>query len=224
VTPVAVDVVNGMSGSKVDQARTKGILRTVLDGSATRSRPTIVGGVEFGNITEHPVLDNRPNYLILHDPTTSARAGSLLAVDVHRVKVLSYRWKIGCPREYRGRKADRMQTRYLLVAKVLIDAGTPQEWRTKVVVGHAPPKRNWFLRGLFMSRVAAQRAGIVLADWNSTPTFVARALKRDVRMVGVLGLALRHIIRVVSVWGYDVNADHLAVRALLRRPARRKEK
>lgn len=221
---VPVDVVNGMSGSKVKQERTKAILRRVLEPVATRVRPAIAGGVEFGNITEHPVLDDLPGYLILHDPSSSARAGCLLAVDISRVRVKRHKWAIGCPREYRGRTADRMQTRWLLIAWVVIDEGTPWEWHTKIVVGHAPPKRNWFLRGIFMASIAVRGAGIVMCDWNSRPGYVAEKLHRVVRLVGVLGFALRKRIRIVTVFGFDVLADHLAVRAVLRRPLRRKEK
>ena len=200
--PLRVCVVNGMSGSGVSEGRSLLILH------AAAQHADVVLGCEFGNVTDDAPLDPKV-WDVVHDPSSPDRAGSLLAVRKTRGKVRHAWYRVGAPAGL------GIRTRWLLIARLVIDPGTPHEWTPKVIAGHAPPKRAWAHWPAFMASVAARNADVIGADFNKLARAVAPALRRRVRAVEILGVAVRKSIPVTFARGFDVGGDHRAVSVVL---------
>lgn len=196
--PLRVVVVNGMSGSNVTEGRSLLILH------AAAQHADVILGCEFGNVTDDAPLDPY-TWDVVHDPSSPDKAGSILAVRKTRGRVRHARYRVGCPAGL------GIRTRWLIVARLAIDPGTPHEWTPKVVAGHAPPKRAWAHWPMFMASVAARNADVSGADWNKLARAVAPALRRTVRAVHILGVAVRKSIPSSQPREFDVGGDHQAV-------------
>ncbi|MGZ4520695.1 MAG: hypothetical protein ACXVXW_09835 [Mycobacteriaceae bacterium] len=179
--PIARAVVNLMGASNVSQARSLQILRAVAD------RADVIYASEAGSLRSDEVDPLDPNvWAWVHDPTDAARAGSFFAVR-RSVGTIERSWyRLGTVPTLGKRRADSMRARYLIVARVRWADGD----RTKEGVGHAPPKRNWFLDGSFFASVRARRFDYYGGDQNRLGPWVARTLGREVRAVHVLTLVL----------------------------------
>lgn len=203
--PIRLVEVNGASSSGYSETRSLGILRAAAD------RADIVFGCEFANITGPAPLG--VEWSVIHDASSPDRAGSLLAVRKERCKVTWHRYRVGTKEGY------GIRTRWLIVAEIVVDPGTSSEYKIKVVVGHAPPKRAWgynYVNWLaFMSSVRLRNADVAGADWNRLADPVARALGRKTRMIGIIGFAVRSTIPASPADPFQVGSDHPAVRTVL---------
>lgn len=175
--PIRRGVCNGMSASGVPQARSLLILRHVA------KYADVIYGSEFANLRTDE-LDPLPGWDWVHDPTDPAKAGSFFAVRRGVGAVRSHRFRLGCPNVLGKMRAERMRSRWLLVAGVQMPDG-----HEKDIAAHGPPKRNWAFTGVFMAAIRARRADWIGGDMNRLSAFVASALGKQTRGIHVLVLA-----------------------------------
>lgn len=95
-----------------------------------------------------------------------------------------------------------------LVAARIVLGQAPRLWMFDAGAGHAPPKRAWAIWPEFMAAARRLRLDVAGADWNKLARAVAPALRRRVRGVHVLGLAVRWWIPSSKPRAVDVGSDH----------------
>lgn len=199
--PLKCVVVNCGSGNGWSQARSIAVLNNAADLPGV----DLIFGCELGNVTRDDLLD--PNtWDWVHDPSSSAKAGTLLAWRKSRVKMRWHAYRVGCPGGY------GIQRRYLIVAQLAVDTNTVNPYTVKVVAGHAPPKRAWALWPTFMLSARSRNADILGADWNKLAPAVEKALDRATRMGGgIVGLAHRRTLTSTPAASFNVGSDHDAI-------------
>lgn len=178
----------------------------ILQNVAVR-RPDIIGAVEALDLRK-PHLDG---YEVWQDTSTDlAKRGCLLAVRRGKGRILWAKLVKATPA-----RAGLIRERYLIVARVVFDEGTPQEWRPRVVVGHAPNKKNWVLSPLWFARFRATRPHIGLADFNRLREYVERNTGMTARAHHVMAVVVREWLPSSLAKTRRVGSDHLDVNTTL---------
>ncbi len=170
---------------------------------------------EIANIDLADLLG--PDWDVAQDTSKWAKAGCGIAVRRTRGQIKRWHLRLGVTAWLRGRRARQMQDRYVVVAVVKIDPGTPHRWRYKPAAGHAPPKRNWSpWWGAWMRAVKALPVHDLGSDFNRRRRMVRKILpRRLVLMLGIDGFAIRRWIPAGDLDEFDVGGDHPAVRCTL---------
>lgn len=183
----------------------------ILDASLTRQPvPDLVMAVECGDLTLAKLVDPQVWHVVqlgrsISDPGQRiARSGCALIVRRGVVHLDRIRLRVGSP------AGGGIRTRYTLKARATMHPRTPASWRTRVAVGHAPPRRAPRGRARFMA--ALDRIGGVKAgDFNLRSGVVRRLLGLRTRSVGVLHLTAPWWIPLSRVRSRDVGSDHRTV-------------
>lgn len=205
--PLRLAQCNAM-GVTASPARTARIIR---DAASTADVLTMC---EVANVDVAAVLGG--GWQVAQDRSTWARAGCAVAIRRDRGRIIRWRLRLGVPAFFRGRRANRMQDRYLLRAVVRVDPGTRRRWTLRIAAGHAPPKRNWSIWWPAWITVArSMRVHVVGGDWNRLARAVRPAMGRKVRMRGIDGYAVRRWLPMTAVTARDVGSDHRLIETVL---------
>lgn len=215
--PFKPGAINGQ-GVTARPAKTARIIRTAASGV------DLLTMCEVANIDVAKVLGRE--WDVAQDTSSWAKAGSAVAVRRERGRIKKWKLRLGVLAYLRGRRADRMQNRYIVRAKIRIDPGTPHRWTCNVAAGHAPPKRNfnpWWR--VWMAVARSMSVHLFGADWNMPRSRVRDMMgKRKIRMRGIDGFVIRRWIPVTKARKKEVGSDHPFVWVTLWPKKRKKKK
>jgi hypothetical protein len=214
--PVNVRVVNLASVSSRPET-----VREILDAALTEDRPAppdLILGVECADVTIREQVDPAVWQVVQFGRSLSdegervARSGCALLARRGVVHLDTPRLRLGSP------AGEGIRDRYILTARATFHKGDPSSWRAWVRVGHAPPPRAPFGRGLFLD-VLRDLTGIRGGDLNISAETTRRLFPRPrVRSAGVLHLLTPAWIRTSTARRVNVGSDHAALDVTLWAP------
>lgn len=207
---VGIANLDGASGGS--KAKAEARVRLRLKRAIKRGRPDILKVVEA--TTAHGLVDLAEvvpkGWEISQDLSSVDKAGSAILVRRERASIRRSSSWLASPALYRGRRANRMRSRWLRRVVIRIDPGTKRRWQRAFVVGHAPPKRNWVPWGsLWWMAMKSVGGAVKAADFNRLGRYVRGKFPRHkVRQKALLGIAVARWIPASPVEVIDIGGDH----------------